>query len=92
MTAKKKRKEEVFRFWGDLGGYCDDPSFPLGQNIRATRAHLLCVCQGYDRSQISWQSDGGICHLVLQQINDNYPTDMSTVITLQDQEQGGRGW
>ncbi len=25
-----------------------------------------------------------------QQINDNYPADMSTVITLQDQEQGER--
>lgn len=41
-----------------------------------------------DRLQISWWSNSQICHLLQQQINDNYPADMSTVITLQDQEQG----
>lgn len=41
-----------------------------------------------DRLQISWQSNSRICHLLQQQINDNYLADMSTVITLQDQEKG----
>lgn len=45
---------------------------------------------GRDKAQISWQGNSGICHLLQQQINDNYPADMSTVITLQDQEQGER--
>lgn len=46
-------------------------------------------CWGRDRSQLTGlQRNSGICHLVLQQINDNYPADTSTVITLQVQEQG----
>ena len=57
----------------------------------STRLHCGEVrAAGHDRSQISWQSNSGICQLVQQQINDNYPADMSTVITLQDQEQGKR--
>lgn len=58
-----------------------------------TSAHLHCGevgAAGRDTSQISWESNSRICRLLQQQINDNYPADMSTAITLQDQEQGER--
>lgn len=77
--------------WGYLGNAMTIPPSHWGE-VSGQQVPVCSVvkCQGHDRSQISRQSNSGICHLVLQQINDNYPTDMNTVITLQDQEQGER--
>lgn len=61
--------------------------------MEATSVHWLCATAS--GAVTDHRSAGGatveFVTLLLRQINDNYPSDMSTVITLQDQEQGGEG-
>lgn len=74
------------------GSCCTDSSFPLKWNTEATSVHSLCATAS--GAVTDHRSAGGatveFVTLLLQQINDNYPSDTSTVITLQDQEQGER--